>query len=255
MKWLTEHLNQCMHGQNGHSRWNKRAATIWNEDTESARILQEEMRQCEPEEVDDSTADKEDDFLKKYAPRLDAAAMTRRRQTSSSLGSRLDWDETLKLDANAMDVQPAASRLAPGLISVASCDTDEPESLALQLLDFDAATASQLPPAPASPTTGALQKKNMRLLSLLRNVRRLESQYLESGKSGRMLPSAIIEMPAFQYSTPKAPSGNTKCSICLHDFHEDQEVRALPCLHMFHSCCIDQWLLSQSKCPICVLSP
>ncbi|OQR83246.1 hypothetical protein ACHHYP_14919 [Achlya hypogyna] len=251
MKWLQERLSQCMHGQNGHSRWNKHAATIWSDDAESARVLQEEMAACEADDAVEVPETKEDDFLKKYAPRMDIARKARGH--TSSIGSIRDLDESLKLNAKSIAVTPTASRLAPGLISVASCDTDQPESLALQLLDFDATMQPTV--VPTSPTQGMVHKKNMRLLSLLRNVRRLEAQYLEPGKSGRMLPSAIVEMPAFQYETPAAPSGNTKCSICLHDFRQDEELRALPCLHMFHSGCIDQWLLTQSKCPICVLSP
>mmetsp|Transcript_17070 Transcript_17070/g.35536 ORF Transcript_17070/g.35536 Transcript_17070/m.35536 type:complete len:309 (-) Transcript_17070:148-1074(-) len=44
------------------------------------------------------------------------------------------------------------------------------------------------------------------------------------------------------------------CSICLLHFHEGQEVRILPCLHQFHSACVDRWLVQQAKCPVCKLT-
>lgn len=42
-----------------------------------------------------------------------------------------------------------------------------------------------------------------------------------------------------------------KCSICLTDFENDEKIRFLPCLHRFHSSCVDPWLKSNSKCPLC----
>jgi hypothetical protein len=43
-----------------------------------------------------------------------------------------------------------------------------------------------------------------------------------------------------------------KCSICESLFHNGDEVRTLPCLHTFHSkSCIDKWLRSSDRCPVC----
>lgn len=42
-----------------------------------------------------------------------------------------------------------------------------------------------------------------------------------------------------------------KCSICLEQFEEGDEIRTLPCFHIFHTDEIDQWLAQNSKCPIC----
>ncbi|KAH6591372.1 hypothetical protein BASA50_008726 [Batrachochytrium salamandrivorans] len=42
------------------------------------------------------------------------------------------------------------------------------------------------------------------------------------------------------------------CAICLDDFVVGSRVRELPCRHIFHSLCIDPWLLKHNRlCPIC----
>lgn len=40
------------------------------------------------------------------------------------------------------------------------------------------------------------------------------------------------------------------CCICLVDLEEGNEVRKLPCSHLFHKDCIDQWLIVNKTCPI-----
>jgi len=42
-----------------------------------------------------------------------------------------------------------------------------------------------------------------------------------------------------------------KCTICLCEFEEDEYVRRLPCMHLFHVPCVDQWLGLNKRCPIC----
>merc|ERR1712066_368290 len=42
-----------------------------------------------------------------------------------------------------------------------------------------------------------------------------------------------------------------KCTICLCEFEEDEDVRRLPCMHLFHVACVDQWLGLNKRCPIC----
>lgn len=49
-------------------------------------------------------------------------------------------------------------------------------------------------------------------------------------------------------------SENKSCIICLCDFANGDQVRALPCLHRFHVDCIDPWLESSKYCPSCKLS-
>lgn len=42
-----------------------------------------------------------------------------------------------------------------------------------------------------------------------------------------------------------------KCTICLSEFEDCENVRRLPCMHLFHIDCVDQWLCTNKRCPIC----
>lgn len=42
-----------------------------------------------------------------------------------------------------------------------------------------------------------------------------------------------------------------QCTICLMDFENGVDIRTLPCNHIFHMECVDQWLKSSNKCPVC----
>lgn len=42
------------------------------------------------------------------------------------------------------------------------------------------------------------------------------------------------------------------CAICLEAFEDDSKIRALSCIHVFHSTCSEAWLTNRScRCPVC----
>ncbi|XP_066918250.1 RING finger protein 11-like [Clytia hemisphaerica] len=43
-----------------------------------------------------------------------------------------------------------------------------------------------------------------------------------------------------------------ECVICMMDFDVGDKVRYLPCLHIYHQECIDDWLMRSFTCPSCV---
>ncbi|CAF0782603.1 unnamed protein product [Didymodactylos carnosus] len=57
-------------------------------------------------------------------------------------------------------------------------------------------------------------------------------------------------LPIVKYDEKKIKQSD--CAICLIDFEQNQEVRQLPCSHVYHQKCIDQWLLKQFICPSCL---
>jgi hypothetical protein len=44
---------------------------------------------------------------------------------------------------------------------------------------------------------------------------------------------------------------NIECAICLNDFSDSSVCRQLPCDHVFHKSCIDEWFILSVKCPMC----
>ncbi|CAH8355921.1 unnamed protein product [Eruca vesicaria subsp. sativa] len=44
---------------------------------------------------------------------------------------------------------------------------------------------------------------------------------------------------------------DASCCICLARYADDEEVRELPCLHVFHVDCVDKWLKINATCPLC----
>eukprot|EP01060_Flectonema_neradi_P014539 TRINITY_DN2117_c1_g1_i1.p1 TRINITY_DN2117_c1_g1~~TRINITY_DN2117_c1_g1_i1.p1 ORF type:complete len:228 (+),score=31.55 TRINITY_DN2117_c1_g1_i1:60-743(+) len=49
----------------------------------------------------------------------------------------------------------------------------------------------------------------------------------------------------------KLTDENKSCTVCLMEFDNGEELRALPCLHLFHPECVDRWLQQNPKCPTC----
>jgi len=43
----------------------------------------------------------------------------------------------------------------------------------------------------------------------------------------------------------------TECMICLADFDNNDQLRRLPCGHVYHQPCIDEWLHRCTDCPLC----
>ncbi|CAF0927920.1 unnamed protein product [Didymodactylos carnosus] len=54
-----------------------------------------------------------------------------------------------------------------------------------------------------------------------------------------------------QYIDITESSHLEKCTICLCEFDENEDVRRLPCMHLFHIPCVDRWLSTSRRCPIC----
>ncbi|CAM9594107.1 unnamed protein product, partial [Discosporangium mesarthrocarpum] len=73
--------------------------------------------------------------------------------------------------------------------------------------------------------------------------------------SGRPAPtrliSALPEETLTREAVDRLPIDRRQCCICLEDFAERDDVKRLPCLHMFHSLCISSWLQRSGTCPQC----
>nr|XP_004501681.1 RING-H2 finger protein ATL11-like [Cicer arietinum] len=77
-----------------------------------------------------------------------------------------------------------------------------------------------------------------------------------SHRRHRGLDKEIIEtFPTFVYSAVKGLKigrAALECAVCLNEFQDDETLRLIPnCCHVFHSECIDAWLVNHSSCPVC----
>ncbi|GLJ56190.1 hypothetical protein SUGI_1206510 [Cryptomeria japonica] len=69
-----------------------------------------------------------------------------------------------------------------------------------------------------------------------------------------------VDMPVFNYTrfTAEVEDGSAEqCIICLTNYDEAQRpALSLPaCRHNFHVECVERWLQSHGRCPICSASP
>ncbi|XP_053208684.1 hybrid signal transduction histidine kinase M-like isoform X2 [Panonychus citri] len=82
-------------------------------------------------------------------------------------------------------------------------------------------------------------------------------QHRHSATVNRGASQAVIERNTFPHKYKKiqrsAEVEDTieKCTICLCEFEDTEDVRRLPCMHLFHVECVDQWLATNKRCPIC----
>ena len=64
--------------------------------------------------------------------------------------------------------------------------------------------------------------------------------------------TVVSELPETKIDDIKKLDNDKKnCVICMEDFKNGDKSTNLPCLHMFHTDCIQNWLKKQNTCPIC----
>lgn len=83
------------------------------------------------------------------------------------------------------------------------------------------------------------------------NERLMEVQEMLEARRG-MSNEAIGQIEAFPWSrSAQGEDGQAQCVVCQADFEDGEQVRRLPCSHVFHTACIDEWLRRCTDCPIC----
>uniref|UniRef100_A0A7N1A2M4 RING-type E3 ubiquitin transferase n=1 Tax=Kalanchoe fedtschenkoi TaxID=63787 RepID=A0A7N1A2M4_KALFE len=90
------------------------------------------------------------------------------------------------------------------------------------------------------------------LRRLAANQQRQHQQHSPSPAANKGLKKKVIRvLPKHTFSS-STENASAECPICLAEFVDGDELRALPlCRHEFHAACIDMWLQSRSSCPSC----
>ncbi|KAJ3681469.1 hypothetical protein LUZ60_015958 [Juncus effusus] len=76
----------------------------------------------------------------------------------------------------------------------------------------------------------------------------------EAGRETGLSQTDITAIPQFAYERNGESNGVgwMQCAVCIATVKEGEMVRELPiCKHTFHVKCIDEWLSSNSTCPMC----
>ena len=61
----------------------------------------------------------------------------------------------------------------------------------------------------------------------------------------------LEELPTHTLTALPSNPEAAKCMICLNDYAIGDVVKTLPCFHMFHPDCINEWLGRSKLCPLC----
>jgi hypothetical protein len=81
----------------------------------------------------------------------------------------------------------------------------------------------------------------------INNFANAEVPYEPSGRAGL---SAEEVRQVVEVDFPAATKVTCECVVCKEELHAGERVKILPCAHLFHPKCIDQWLAKHAQCPI-----
>ncbi|CAM9854519.1 unnamed protein product [Scytosiphon promiscuus] len=68
-----------------------------------------------------------------------------------------------------------------------------------------------------------------------------------SARSIAELPGETLTADSLSHLT----EDGRQCCICLEDFSARERATRLPCLHLYHTTCIEDWLHKSGTCPQC----
>eukprot|EP00795_Rhopilema_esculentum_P008311 gene8311-14274_t len=74
---------------------------------------------------------------------------------------------------------------------------------------------------------------------------------LQAYENGLQNNDSVDRLSVVSALTERTESNESCCIICLIHFKTGQEVRKLPCQHIYHINCIDKWLKMNRLCPTC----
>uniref|UniRef100_A0AAX7SNV1 RING finger protein 11 n=1 Tax=Astatotilapia calliptera TaxID=8154 RepID=A0AAX7SNV1_ASTCA len=114
----------------------------------------------------------------------------------------------------------------------------------------------QISPVPASPQTLRPQEQiHVPVYHPTPSQTRLVTQLTEEEQIRIAQRIGLIQhLPKGVYDPGRDGSEKKirECVICMMDFVYGDPIRFLPCMHIYHMDCIDDWLMRSFTCPSCM---
>ncbi|KAJ3118547.1 hypothetical protein HK098_005903 [Nowakowskiella sp. JEL0407] len=109
-------------------------------------------------------------------------------------------------------------------------------------------------------TAGGVPNPFMTMLNMVGNPGGLDdiiTELMEQAQQRSAPPAATEEMinklPSISI-THEMLDRKADCTVCQDEFTQDSSALELPCHHIFHTDCIQQWLKMNGSCPVCRFS-
>ncbi|XP_072997501.1 E3 ubiquitin-protein ligase SDIR1-like isoform X2 [Typha latifolia] len=141
------------------------------------------------------------------------------------------------------------------------------QSLRLQLalldrefddLDYDALRALDSDNSPCAPSMSEeeinalpVHKYKVQPLQGIASTRQSSGSSLAQSSSSSGSANEKRQDSSRADGTSKTSEDELTCSVCLEQVNVGELIRSLPCLHQFHTNCIDPWLRQRGTCPVC----
>eukprot|EP00596_Hydrurales_sp_CCMP1899_P005537 CAMPEP_0119038320 /NCGR_PEP_ID=MMETSP1177-20130426/7164_1 /TAXON_ID=2985 /ORGANISM="Ochromonas sp, Strain CCMP1899" /LENGTH=410 /DNA_ID=CAMNT_0007000739 /DNA_START=42 /DNA_END=1271 /DNA_ORIENTATION=- len=81
----------------------------------------------------------------------------------------------------------------------------------------------------------------------------LLSQFGNGNQQTPASERSIDTIPTSTFRESQKPNSSSddkyKCFVCIDDFNIGEEISTLPCLHRFHTVCVNRWLRQSNTCP------
>ena len=95
---------------------------------------------------------------------------------------------------------------------------------------------------------GMNMMNNMNMMNMMNNINNMDDLNLDNGVDSNIL-NRLEVIKIRDVSNLDAEKKN--CVICLEEFKEGDDGIYLPCFHLFHKNCINEWLRRHDDCPVC----
>lgn len=116
---------------------------------------------------------------------------------------------------------------------------DTPDGFHVSISEFNSDSTSDL------PSDSGLFDSIMQLTNFV--------DVVDNYTTNQGLPKECkAKLPKALYKDAKTDDENSfMCTICQEEYSDNTQVLCLPCTHLFHEKCIDEWFNKSTECPNC----